>query len=98
MWCGNLGDMADEEHDKQPGDDAQARLDEAMRQLDALPPDFVRRALLDAGLPEKALDALVDVARHAEDPADRAEARRVIDEYGLGLALFADEEPPTPGV
>lgn len=85
--------MTEENH--HDPNDARARLDKAKRQLDALPPDLVRQAILDAGLTETALDALADAARNAENKADRAEARRIIDEYGLRLALFADDEPPT---
>jgi hypothetical protein len=58
--------MPEENNDS---NDAQARLDEVKQELDALPPDLVRNAILDAGVTELALDTLADLARNAENEA-----------------------------
>ena len=64
--------------------------------LDALPPEMVRQAILDAGAIDVALDVLKDLARNLKDASVREEAKRVILERGLGIILWADEgDPPT---
>lgn len=80
---GTIGGMTDGPSPKDSPEDEEARLDEALRVLNALPPEVVKQALLDAGVMEGALDVLKDLARNSEDLEIRAEARRTIREYGL---------------
>ena len=85
--------MTDDPSPKDNPED-EARLKEAMRELDALPPEVRKQALLDAGMTEGALDQLKRLALNSEDPEIRAKARRTIRENGLDLILWADEDEP----
>lgn len=77
-------------------DDESRRLEELSRMLDALPPEMVRQALLDAGAIDVALDVLKDLAQNSKDASVREEAKQVILDRGLGIILWADEDdPPT---
>ncbi|WP_431836504.1 hypothetical protein [Cellulomonas sp. Y8] len=67
------------------------RLNLAIEQLNALPPEEVRAALVAAGLPVLALDTLVDLARQAEDPQVRKQARDLLRDRGLSLPLAVAE-------
>lgn len=74
------------------GRDHRAELDGAIRTLDALPAGVVRELILDRGLIDPALDALVELARSADDPEIRAEARALLGDRGLSLLLAVDED------
>ncbi|GAB2736429.1 hypothetical protein [Nocardioides pakistanensis] len=82
-----------DEHD----DDSEARLDEAMRILDALPPEIVKQAILDMGGTEIALDVLKEIATTSDDVEAREEARRYIKENGLGVLLLSEDDEPDAG-
>ncbi|MGL5808502.1 MAG: hypothetical protein ACRCYQ_00975, partial [Nocardioides sp.] len=70
--------------------------------LNALPPEMLKQALLDAsatsvlpalfdaGATEVILDVLQEFARNSPDPMVRAEARRIVHERKLDLILWAD--------
>ena len=66
------------------------QLEAAKRRLDSLSPDVIRQAILDAGLIDKALDVLVELA--TDGPAEEAvreDARRYLEDNGLGLLLWS---------
>lgn len=84
--------MSDDESETPRDKDAQRRLDEAMNELDKLPPDELAELIRQSGLLGNALDTLQDIAVNSPDPVARANARRLIDERGLGLLLVHEAD------
>ncbi|MBO3102218.1 hypothetical protein [Cellulomonas fengjieae] len=70
----------------------QAMLQSAIRDLDARPPEEVRQHILGQEMISPALDTVVDLARHAESPEIRAEARALLESRGLSLLLAVAED------
>lgn len=62
--------------------------------LDVVTPEESRQAAIDRGLPELALNLLIERA-NSDDPVVREEARALIFEHGLELVL-PDVEPGMP--
>lgn len=77
--------------------DGESRLHEIETILDLFPSEMVKEALINAGAPVLALDAMVDVARNADDPRIREDVRRAIEDRGLGLALHSNDDDPDWG-
>lgn len=65
-----------------------------MELLNRLDPEKVRAEALRRGLPELSLNLLIERA-NSDDPLERDEARAIIDQESLGLALPATE-PEVP--
>ena len=62
--------------------------------FDAMPPEVVKKMLIDAGGVEAALSALADVAKNSESAEAREEARSIIEEYDLGFILLPTTDDP----
>jgi hypothetical protein len=77
--------------------DTSSQLDVIEKVLDLLPPDTVREALVEAGASVAAVDVMADLAKNADDPLIRAEARRRLEESGLGLVLHSEDDDPNWG-
>jgi len=67
------------------------RLNEALAELDKLPPEEVADLIRASGLLDVALSTIAHIARHSQDPTARANALRAIKNNGLELLLFPDE-------
>jgi hypothetical protein len=77
-----------------PEEEEGRKLVEMLEFLDVVATDESRKAALDRGLPTLALNLLIERAT-SDDPVVREEARGLIAELGLELAL-PDVEPEAP--
>lgn len=77
-----------------PEEEEGRKLVELLEFLEVVAPEESRKAALDRGLPTLALNLLVERA-YSDDPVVREEARALIAEHGLELAL-PDVEPGIP--
>ena len=78
-----------------PQEEEERKLVELLQFLEVVAPEESRQAALDRGLPELALNLLIKRV-NPDDPVVREEARAIIVEQGLELAL-PDVEPEIPG-
>lgn len=85
----------DDQGNPSPQEEEGKQLLDLLQFLEVVAPEESRQAALDRGLPNLALDLLIERA-NSDDPVVREEARALVVELGLHVAL-PDLKPGMPG-